>query len=114
MRKIKINHQLADALEGQAEAFRSKFGRDPGPGDPIFFDPEASQPQFRTEAQMKAMQEQMCEIMRRTGIDRAFIYAFRKTGRILTTENMRYLTRAELKEWNDAIEEYHVCEAMTP
>lgn len=33
-----------EALEEQCEAFREKFGREPGPGDPVFFDPEADQP----------------------------------------------------------------------
>jgi hypothetical protein len=29
-------------MERQAERFRNKFGRDPGPEDPIFFDPDAA------------------------------------------------------------------------
>ena len=31
----------------------------------------------------------------------------KKTGRIVTENNKQFLTPAELKEWNDAIEEYH-------
>jgi hypothetical protein len=34
------------SLEAQLEAFREKFGRDPKPGDPIFFDPEADEPEL--------------------------------------------------------------------
>jgi hypothetical protein len=40
------------------------------------------------------------------GIDPAFAFAFRKTGFLLTEENMQFMTSAELAEWNDAIEEY--------
>jgi integrase len=105
-RRIKISPDLAAALQGQMNAFRDKFGREPGPGDPLFFDPDADQPLFRSEAQMNEMEDEMCAVMVSTGIDPAFIYAFRKTGRILTTENMKYLTREEMAEWNDAIEEY--------
>lgn len=37
----------------------------------------------------------------------AFLYAYKKTGRIVTKDNQKYLTDAELKEWDDAIKEYH-------
>ena len=105
-RRIKITDDLGAALESQFRAFKAKFGREPGPGDPVFFDPDADKPKFHSVAQMKEMEDEMCAVMASTGIDPALIYAFRKTGRILTAENVKYLTREELVEWNDAIEEY--------
>jgi hypothetical protein len=30
-----------DMMQQQLQAFREKFGREPGPEDPIFFDPDA-------------------------------------------------------------------------
>jgi len=30
-----------------------------------------------------------------------------KTGRIVTEQNMRFLTDADIQEWNDAVDEYH-------
>jgi len=30
-----------------------------------------------------------------------------KTGRIVTGQNMRFLTDAEIQEWHDAVDEYH-------
>jgi hypothetical protein len=33
-RRIRITHDLAEALETQRERFRDKFGRDPGPTIP--------------------------------------------------------------------------------
>ncbi len=30
-----------------------------------------------------------------------------KTGRIVTENNIQFLTDAELQEWNDAVDEYH-------
>ncbi len=33
-----------ELLEKQRDMFREKFGREPGPEDPVFFDPEADQP----------------------------------------------------------------------
>jgi hypothetical protein len=35
---------LSGHLAGLREAFRVKFGREPGPDDPVFFDPEADDP----------------------------------------------------------------------
>jgi len=34
----KMTPQMRDALLEERAAFRAKFGRDPGPSDPIFFD----------------------------------------------------------------------------
>lgn len=34
------------------------------------------------------------------------IYAFEKTGRLVTEENQDLLTEAELMEWEAAIDEY--------
>lgn len=39
-----IGEEVAEALEAQRELFRKKFGRDPGPEDPMFFDPAADEP----------------------------------------------------------------------
>jgi hypothetical protein len=36
---VKLTDEMKAALETQIEAFRKKFGREPGPKDPIFFDP---------------------------------------------------------------------------
>jgi len=45
-----VVHMLTDderaSMEAQLEAFREKFGRDPKPEDPIFFDPEADEPEL--------------------------------------------------------------------
>jgi hypothetical protein len=72
----------------------------------VFFDPDADQPRFHSNAQLRQMTDAMYTIMIDAGIDPAYAFAFRKTGRLLTTENMKYLTPDELAEWNDAIQEY--------
>jgi hypothetical protein len=105
--QIKIPNDLAEALEAEDQAFRQKFGREPRQEDPIFFDPDADQPQFPTEAQQRKTIDAMYHIILLAGIDPAFAYAFRKTGRLLTEENMKFLTPAELAEWNKAIDEHH-------
>jgi hypothetical protein len=37
-KEIPMSEELAQAMNQQLQMFRQKFGRDPGPEDPIFFD----------------------------------------------------------------------------
>jgi hypothetical protein len=39
--KVAITDRTRAILEAQQQRFREKFGRDPGPSDPVFFDPDA-------------------------------------------------------------------------
>jgi hypothetical protein len=80
MRKIKLDREAMQALEQRRQAFVNKFGREPGPGDPIFFDPDADQPRFRTEAQMNEMRDEICTVMLNSGIDPAYVYAYFEDG----------------------------------
>src|ERR1019366_5812058 len=43
-KEIPMSEELAQAMNQQLQMFRQKFGRDPGPEDPIFFDPDADTP----------------------------------------------------------------------
>ena len=45
--------------------------------------------------------------MRLIYINPALIYAFEKTGRIVTEENRKLLSEEDLRDWDDAIEEYN-------
>jgi len=98
-----LSPEVVRALEKQKEAFRQKFGRDPGPGDPVFFDPNADTPQ---PFDMDEMTAALVEAMAETGVEPARIYAYRKTGLIVTEENLRLLSEQDLAEWKSAIQEY--------
>jgi hypothetical protein len=41
---VSMTPLMRDALLEQREAFIKKFGWEPGPGDPVFFDPDADTP----------------------------------------------------------------------
>jgi hypothetical protein len=85
-------------------AFVQKFGREPGPDDPLFFDPNANTPQ---PIKPQEIYKSTLGVMSTSGMRPEIIYAFEKTGRIVTRENMKFLTKAELAEWDSAIAEYH-------
>ena len=44
-REVPLTPDAHEALLQQREAFIEKFGREPGPDDPVFFDPDADTPQ---------------------------------------------------------------------
>ena len=43
---IPIDHQTSEIIAQQKKLFREKFGQEPGPEDPLFFDPGVATPQF--------------------------------------------------------------------
>lgn len=50
----------------------------------------------------------MLKAMQEAGVRPEIIYAFERTGRVVTEENRSLLTAEELKEWTDAIEDYRL------
>jgi hypothetical protein len=95
--------EVSYVLLRQKERIRKKFGRDPEPHEPVFFDSNADEPQ---PLSFDTIEEELIAAMAAAGIDPALIYAFHKTGLIVSERNQHLLTRADLKEWNDAVEEY--------
>ena len=53
----------------------------------------------------------MVEAMKKAGLDPALIYAFEKTGLLVTEENQDLLPDKDVAEWAAAIEEYEAMQA---
>ena len=104
---IPIDHETAEIIAQQEKLFREQFGRDPGPDDPLFFDPAAATPQFLSDEAQEELWKSLLQAAGDSGIDAAIVYAMNKTGRIVSDANVQLLTDAELQEWNDAVQEYH-------
>ena len=100
---IPLDPETRAALDGLGVEFEKKFGRKPGPEDPIFFDPGADTPQFMD---VQKVTDELAFTMVRAGFDPAIIYAFRKTGLIVTEMNKGKLLPEDLAEWHAAIDEY--------
>ena len=103
---VPLNAEAQRAIQEQLRKFREKFGRDAGPEDPIFFDPDADTPQPISKAGLDEMTGQILSAAGKAGVRPELIYAMKKTGRIVTESNQHLLTDEELQEWQDAIEEY--------
>ena len=52
------------------------------------------------------LEAEMVEMMKKTGAHPAAIYAFEKTGLLVTEGNRDKFTDADLAEWDAAVEEY--------
>jgi hypothetical protein len=102
---IKMSEPVQRALQEQRTAFIAKFGREPGPGDPVFFDPNADTPQ---PLDMDDMQTDVITAMRKSGVDEAIIYAYQKTGMLMSETNRHGFPAGAVKAWNAAIDEYQV------
>ncbi len=95
-KSVRVPPEVRQILEEQRQEFVRKYGREPGPGDPIFFD---MPPQEHLEAEI-------VEGMKKVGVHPANIYAFEKTGLIVTESNRNVFSDGDLAEWDTAIDEY--------
>ena len=102
-RSIKMDGETAEALKEQLRRFKKKFGRDPTPEEPIFFDPDHPTPR---PLQVEPTEAMVAQTMRKAGLRPELIYAFEKTGRLVTESNLAALSEEEIKEWEEAIDEY--------
>lgn len=93
--------ELHEALADQMQAFRARFGRDPGPGDPLLFDPDADVPTPLDEDQVI---EELVAAGHRAGLAPALIYAIQQTGMLVTEANRDLLGDAEIEEWEAAVQ----------
>jgi SEC-C motif len=103
-RSTPLSPEMADILQMQRQKFIDKHGREPGPNDPVFFDMPP----------LEHVEHEMVEAMKKAGIDPAFIYAFEKTGLLVTEENQHLLPESALAEWQAAIEEYEAKHRKPP
>jgi hypothetical protein len=110
--KREITERTQEILETQRQRFREKFGRDWGPNDPVFFDPDATEPVPMSAVKIEA---ETLEAMCKAGTPPQIAYAYKRTGGLLLTEDMReHWPPDRVKEWDDAIDEYFAIEEASP
>ena len=101
-RTIPMSDEVCQAMLEQRQLFVEKFGREPGPADPIFFDPDAETPQPISEEKLHS---EMLEALGAAGVDPVLIYAYNKTGLLVSEDNLHLLSAEDLAEWQQAVEE---------
>jgi len=102
-RRVRMSEEMMQMLEEQKERFRQKFGRDPRPEDPVIWDENATQPMPASEDDIH---ESILSALIASGSPPEFIYAFKRTGRLVTEMNIHLLSEHEIQAWTNAVEEY--------
>ena len=97
-----MSDEVYQAMLDRRRHFTEKFGREPGPEDPVFFDPDSDTPQEISEEKINRM---MNEALSAAGVDPAVVYAYNKTGLLVSEDNIHLLSDEDLEEWNQAVEE---------
>ena len=100
---VDLSPRAAAEMEAQLRRFREKFGRDPLPNEPIFFDPDFEVP---TPYDAEKFRQRMLEVFKTAGTPGDLVYAWEKTGMILTEDNRHLYSKKDLRAWRRAIREY--------
>src|SRR5262249_14748016 len=85
----------------------AKFRRDPGPNDPVIFDPSKDTP---TPIDMEA---DVLAAMSAANLPPEFAYAYKKTGLLGLLKDKSGWPADRVREWNAAIDEYRAIEAAS-
>ena len=101
--QMDVVHPQMDLVQRQIERFREKFGREPGKDDPLFFDPDSFIPR---PLDLDELTADTLKAMEKAGTRPEIVYAFRKTGLLVTEDNIDQLPQSSLAEWEAAVEEY--------
>jgi hypothetical protein len=96
-------------LQELREAFEKKFGRPPGPNDPIFFDPDADEPR---KLSLEKFDKDVLTSMQAAKVQPEIIYAYKKTGLLLIDRLMETYPLKIVGEWEAAIDEYFAMEGQ--
>ncbi len=100
---IRVDRDQAAALEAQHRRFEEKFGRPPGPDDPLFFDPDADLPQPMS---LPGLETATVGMLEAAGISPAWIYACQNTGGLLPRPDGSFASGRDQAEWDEAISRY--------
>lgn len=102
IKRIPIPPALQRELDADRQEFIAKFGREPMPSDPLIWDPDSDTPVPISEEKLTAI---MVAGMREAGIPYELIYAFEKTGRIMTADNMHLMAKQDRRDFTRAVKE---------
>ena len=103
MDRNQVKRMLDRELRRARKDFIAKFGREPGPNDPLIWDPDSDTPTPYPEEKMR---REMVAAMAEAGTPGYLVHAFVKTGLILDEEGYREATPEVRAEWDAAIAEY--------
>jgi hypothetical protein len=100
---VRMGNASAEALRAQFRKFEEKFGRPPGPDDPVFFDPDADEPRPMT---LDGVRDATVGLLQAAGVCPAWMYAHERTNGLLPLFDGSFATERDRSDWEAAIQEY--------
>ena len=100
---IQLGQDGAAMIEAQRRFFEEKFGRPPGPDDPLFFDPDADEPQPMS---LPGVETATVSMLEAAGISPAWIYAYQHTDGLLPRTDGSFTSERDSAEWHEAVDRY--------
>ncbi len=100
---VRLGPDAGAMIQQQSRAFEARFGRPPGPHDPLFFDPDADTPQPMPSAGIEAATTAM---LHAAGVCGAWIYAYQHTDGLLPRPDGAFNTDADARDWQAAVGRY--------
>jgi hypothetical protein len=95
---------LREMLQRRAERFRTTFGRDPSPEDPIFFDPDADEPRpCDLDTATREIAAELRQAGTEVGINPALIEAWCELGYVVTEDTRHLFSASDIATWNEAL-----------
>ena len=99
-RRVKLKPEVQEMFQELRRRFIEKFGREPGPDDPVIFDPDADTPQPISEEKLA---KHLAEAAAAAGIEADKVYAISETGLIPTSRSPEEVKQ----EFKRAMDRYH-------
>ena len=100
---IRLGQDGAAMIEAQRRFFEEKFGRPPGPDDPLFFDPDADEPQPMS---LPGVETATVSMLEAAGVSPAWIYAYQHTDGLLPRPDGSFPSERDSAEWHEAVDRY--------
>lgn len=95
--------EMADVFAALQKDFVERFGREPGPNDPLLVDPDAPVPTPLSADAFDAMLDRIA-----AGVDdpviKAKVLASKDVGYILTEDTLHLFSAHEIDEWEAALD----------
>src|SRR5574337_1145178 len=112
---IPLPKEVQDLLKVHMANFEKQFGRPMGPGDPLIWDLDSPTPQCLTgearEAFLKEINVYMVKFLKKAGAPPEFIYAYERTGGVVTPINEQFIQPEQRQAWEAACAEYRAMQA---
>jgi len=102
-RKGRLSSRTVTILGERKRMFIEKFGREPGPGDPLIWDDDADTSVAIGEEKLRS---QMLEAMKAAGTSPVLIHVYERMGLIVNERGYKSMSPKERAAYDAVVEEY--------